>query len=247
MSIFKILAKLSPDFKVVASPKSHETMLKENAESSTLKEKNLESKIKQDAIKKAAASGYHMPARSDPEYDRKLKQHHEHVDFHTAHHYKIPDLIKYGREAAKHRLAYTKFMRSKTTAASKPKVGTFQYHADNALQLVTKIEKDAREASGFTDKDENSNYKSDNATKRRVVNYVNAKKNHPDAAEAKKHLELMNKLHKTTASDSPPEPANPELYARCKTAAKKKFDVYPSWVSSQWVVKRYKKLGGKFK
>ncbi len=44
-----------------------------------------------------------------------------------------------------------------------------------------------------------------------------------------------------------PEPTNKALYNRVKAAAKKKFDVWPSAYASSWVVKEYKKRGGKYK
>jgi hypothetical protein len=41
-------------------------------------------------------------------------------------------------------------------------------------------------------------------------------------------------------------PANPELYSRVKSEAKKKFDVYPSAYANAWLVKTYKKRGGTY-
>lgn len=43
------------------------------------------------------------------------------------------------------------------------------------------------------------------------------------------------------------EPADKELYNRVKAEAKQKFDVYPSAVANAWVVREYKKRGGKYK
>ena len=43
------------------------------------------------------------------------------------------------------------------------------------------------------------------------------------------------------------EPADKELYDRVKREAKEKFDVYPSAVANAWVVREYKKRGGKYK
>jgi len=42
-------------------------------------------------------------------------------------------------------------------------------------------------------------------------------------------------------------PTNPELYARVKAQAKKKFDVYPSAYANAWLVREYKKRGGKYR
>lgn len=43
------------------------------------------------------------------------------------------------------------------------------------------------------------------------------------------------------------EPADKELYNRVKAEAKEKFDVYPSAVANSWVVREYKKRGGKYR
>jgi hypothetical protein len=43
------------------------------------------------------------------------------------------------------------------------------------------------------------------------------------------------------------EPTNKALYSRVKAAAKKKFKVYPSAYANAWLVKEYKKRGGKYK
>ena len=43
------------------------------------------------------------------------------------------------------------------------------------------------------------------------------------------------------------EPADKELYAEVVRAAKAKFDVYPSAYANAWVVREYKKRGGKYK
>ena len=42
-------------------------------------------------------------------------------------------------------------------------------------------------------------------------------------------------------------PTNPSLYARVKAEAKRKFDVYPSAYSNSWLVRTYKKRGGKYR
>ncbi len=42
-------------------------------------------------------------------------------------------------------------------------------------------------------------------------------------------------------------PTNPELWSRAKSAAKKKFDVYPSAYANAWASKWYKKRGGGWK
>ena len=42
-------------------------------------------------------------------------------------------------------------------------------------------------------------------------------------------------------------PTNKKLYARVKTAARRKFAVYPSAYANAWVVRTYKKRGGKYR
>ena len=43
------------------------------------------------------------------------------------------------------------------------------------------------------------------------------------------------------------KPTNPALYSRVKSLAKKKFKVYPSAYANAWLVREYKKRGGKYK
>ena len=43
-----------------------------------------------------------------------------------------------------------------------------------------------------------------------------------------------------------PTPTNKKLYNSKVAQAKKKFDVWPSAYASAWVVKEYKKAGGKY-
>ena len=42
-------------------------------------------------------------------------------------------------------------------------------------------------------------------------------------------------------------PTNPSLYARMKAKTKAKFDVYPSAYANAYLVKEYKKAGGKYR
>ena len=42
-------------------------------------------------------------------------------------------------------------------------------------------------------------------------------------------------------------PTNPKLYAQVKAEAKRKFDVFPSAYSSGYIVRMYKKKGGKYR
>ena len=43
-----------------------------------------------------------------------------------------------------------------------------------------------------------------------------------------------------------PTPTNKKLYASVKAAAQKKFKVWPSAYASSWLVKEYKRRGGKY-
>lgn len=52
---------------------------------------------------------------------------------------------------------------------------------------------------------------------------------------------------KAKKSSKSPTPSNPALYSRVKSAAKKKFDVYPSAYANAWLVREYKKRGGGYK
>jgi hypothetical protein len=49
---------------------------------------------------------------------------------------------------------------------------------------------------------------------------------------------------KATKKKSGAKPTNPALYARVKSEAKRKFDVYPSAYANGWLVRTYKKRGG---
>ena len=42
-------------------------------------------------------------------------------------------------------------------------------------------------------------------------------------------------------------PTNKKLYARVKAATKRKFAVYPSAYANGWLVREYKKRGGKYR
>ena len=48
-------------------------------------------------------------------------------------------------------------------------------------------------------------------------------------------------------STNKPKPTNPSLYSRVKAAAKRKFDVYPSAYANAWLVREYKKRGGRYR
>ena len=52
---------------------------------------------------------------------------------------------------------------------------------------------------------------------------------------------------KTTARKGRNVPTNKKLYARVKAAAKRKFAVYPSAYANAWLVREYKKRGGRYR
>lgn len=54
------------------------------------------------------------------------------------------------------------------------------------------------------------------------------------------------KSARKTKKKSGATPTNPALYARVKAEAKKKFSVYPSAYANGWLVRTYKKRGGKY-
>tara|TARA_B100000900_G_scaffold287031_1_gene246100 strand:+ start:273 stop:464 length:192 start_codon:yes stop_codon:yes gene_type:complete len=49
------------------------------------------------------------------------------------------------------------------------------------------------------------------------------------------------------AAKKRPVPTNPALYARVKAEAKRKFKVYPSAYANGWLVRTYKKRGGRYR
>ena len=51
---------------------------------------------------------------------------------------------------------------------------------------------------------------------------------------------------KRKAAKKRPVPTNPVLYARVKAEAKRRFKVYPSAYANGWLVRTYKKRGGKY-
>jgi len=49
------------------------------------------------------------------------------------------------------------------------------------------------------------------------------------------------------AAKKRPVPTNPALYARVKAEARRKFKVYPSAYANGWLVRTYKKRGGRYR
>jgi len=56
---------------------------------------------------------------------------------------------------------------------------------------------------------------------------------------------MANTKKKTTKKG--PTPTKPELYARVKAEAKRKFKVWPSAYASGWLTKTYKQRGGGYR
>ena len=52
---------------------------------------------------------------------------------------------------------------------------------------------------------------------------------------------------KKKSSKTKAVPTNPSLYARIKAKTKAKFDVYPSAYANAYLVREYKKAGGKYR
>ena len=55
------------------------------------------------------------------------------------------------------------------------------------------------------------------------------------------------KKKKTTSKKTKAIPTNPKLYAQVKAETKRKFDVYPSAYANAYLVRAYKKKGGKYR
>ena len=53
--------------------------------------------------------------------------------------------------------------------------------------------------------------------------------------------------NKSTKSKIPSNVVNKALYSRVKAAAKRKFKVYPSAYANAWLVREYKKRGGRYR
>ena len=55
------------------------------------------------------------------------------------------------------------------------------------------------------------------------------------------------KKKKTKSKKTKAIPTNPKLYAQVKAETKRKFDVYPSAYANGYLVRTYKKRGGKYR
>lgn len=66
-------------------------------------------------------------------------------------------------------------------------------------------------------------------------------------AESRENREDKKPIMVPTVKKSESVPTDPELYAKVKAEAKAKFDVYPSAYANGWLVREYKRRGGKYK
>ena len=57
---------------------------------------------------------------------------------------------------------------------------------------------------------------------------------------------MARKRRRSTRKKSP-VPTNKALYARVKAEARRKFKVYPSAYANGWLVRTYKKRGGRYR
>lgn len=69
----------------------------------------------------------------------------------------------------------------------------------------------------------------------------------------RKGIKMLNKdfakaiqKQKYVSKGKNPKPSNKKLYNKVKAEAKRKFDVYPSAYANGWLVRQYKKRGGKY-
>ena len=62
-----------------------------------------------------------------------------------------------------------------------------------------------------------------------------------------KQAKTLEAIKLKSGGSVPSNVANPSLYQKVKAAAKAKFDVYPSAYANAWLVRTYKKRGGKYK
>ena len=62
-----------------------------------------------------------------------------------------------------------------------------------------------------------------------------------------KKAKSKTKKSKAKKKTSGAKPTNPSIYARVKSEAKRKFDVYPSAYANAWLVRTYKKRGGGYR
>lgn len=66
-------------------------------------------------------------------------------------------------------------------------------------------------------------------------------------AESTQRRQDKKPIYVSTEKSSKNVPTNPELYARVKAEAKRRFDVYPSAYANAWLVREYKRRGGGYR
>jgi hypothetical protein len=75
-----------------------------------------------------------------------------------------------------------------------------------------------------------------------------ASKTHAKQAKTLKTIKMNGGGSAKKKKDNIPDNvANPSLYRKAKAKAKAKFDVYPSAYANSWMVREYKKMGGKYR
>ena len=77
--------------------------------------------------------------------------------------------------------------------------------------------------------------------------YAGWKKEAPKKEEPAAEEEQMAVRRKRRSAKRKSIPTNKALYSRVKAAAKRKFAVYPSAYANAWLVREYKKRGGKYR
>ena len=84
-------------------------------------------------------------------------------------------------------------------------------------------------------------------TKAEAEEYMKAKGHKEEKKEEPKEDEQMAARRRRRSTKRKSIPTNKALYARVKSAAKRKFAVYPSAYANAWLVREYKKRGGKYR
>lgn len=68
-----------------------------------------------------------------------------------------------------------------------------------------------------------------------------------NAERGKRDVAVKRKRRGRTTRKKRNVPTNSKLYARVKAAARRKFAVYPSAYANAWLVREYKKRGGRYR
>ena len=68
-----------------------------------------------------------------------------------------------------------------------------------------------------------------------------------NAERGKRDVAVKRKRRGRTTRKKRNVPTNSKLYAKVKAAARRKFAVYPSAYANAWLVREYKKRGGRYR